>query len=101
MVKLLGPLTSAARALRVVALGLTVAGIGPLVASYAQALGRPTPAYLLTLGTLLLIKVPLVVALGRLGTGGVWAALASGELATAAVALLLLRRLRGNTPKAP
>ncbi|MEV7325881.1 MATE family efflux transporter, partial [Streptomyces sp. NPDC093970] len=34
-------IATAARALRVVALGLTVAGIGPLVASYAQALGRP------------------------------------------------------------
>ncbi|MFD6925754.1 MATE family efflux transporter [Streptomyces sp. NPDC059944] len=86
---------TAAQALRVIAIGLTVAGVGPLVASYAQALGRPKPAYLYSLGSLLLIKVPLVVTLSRLGTGGTWAALATGELATAAAALLLLRRLRG------
>ncbi|GAA2352774.1 MATE family efflux transporter [Streptomyces violaceusniger] len=92
-------IATAAPALRVIALGLTVAGIGPLVASYAQALGRPMPAYTATLGALLLIKVPLVVTLGRLGTSGVWSALAAGELASAAVALLLLRGLRNHTPK--
>ncbi|MFJ8005297.1 MATE family efflux transporter [Streptomyces fagopyri] len=93
-------IATAAQALRVLTVGLAVAGIGPLVSAYAQALGRPAPAYLLTLGTLLLIKVPLIVTLGQLGAGGVWAALASGELATAAVALLFLRHLRGDTPKA-
>ncbi|MFD6529069.1 MATE family efflux transporter [Streptomyces sp. NPDC060184] len=93
--------TAAARALTVVAAGMTVAGIGPLVAAYAQSLGRPAPAYLLSTGTLLLIKVPLVAVLGRLGATGVWSALAAGEVATAAVALLLLRRLHGATPKAP
>ncbi|MFJ9690415.1 MATE family efflux transporter [Streptomyces bacillaris] len=94
-------ITTAAHALRVIAIGLTTAGIGPLVAAYAQALGRPTPAYLISIGTLLLIKVPLVATLGHLGTSGVWAALAAGELATAAAAVLLLRRLRDATPQAP
>ncbi|OKJ72795.1 MATE family efflux transporter [Streptomyces sp. CB02460] len=93
--------TTAGRALRVIALGLTVAGIGPLVAAYSQSLGRPAPAYLMSIGTLLLVKVPLIVALGRLGTGGVWAGLATGELATAAVALVLLRRLSPPNPTAP
>ncbi|WP_416968113.1 MATE family efflux transporter [Streptomyces sp. 4F14] len=86
--------TSAGQALRVLSLGLAVAGIGPLTAAYAQSLGRPAPAYLISIGALLLIKVPLVAVLGRLGTGGVWWALTAGELATAGVALLLLRRLR-------
>ncbi|MEO3754521.1 MATE family efflux transporter [Streptomyces sp. B6B3] len=85
---------TAARALRVMALGLAFAGIAPLVAAYFQSLGRPAPAYVISIGTLLLIKAPLVVALGQLGPTGVWAALTAGELATAAVALLLLRRLR-------
>ncbi|WP_372348362.1 MATE family efflux transporter [Streptomyces sp. KL116D] len=93
--------TTAGQALRVIALGMTAAGIGPLVAAYAQALGRPAPAYLISIGALLLIKVPLIATLGQRGTGGVWAALAAGELATAAVALVLLRRLRETTPKAP
>jgi putative MATE family efflux protein len=98
-------IATAAQALRVIALGLSVAGIGPLVAAYSQALGRPAPAYLISVGALLLIKVPLVAALGRLGTGGVWAGLALGEAATAGLALLLLRRLRGaaatTAPPAP
>lgn len=85
-------------ALRVIALGLAVSGIAPLVAAYFQALGRPAPAYLLTVGTLLLIKVPLIAAFGRLGTGGVWAALAAGEVGTAAVALVLLHRLQPAPP---
>ncbi|MFJ4715354.1 MATE family efflux transporter [Streptomyces sp. NPDC088785] len=93
--------TAAAHALPVIAIGLTVAGIGPLAAAYAQSLGRPAPAYLLTVGTLLLIKVPLIAAVGRLGTTGVWAALAAGEVATAVVALLVLRHLHRATPKAP
>ncbi|WP_329113843.1 MATE family efflux transporter [Streptomyces sp. NBC_01465] len=93
--------TIAGQALPIIAIGLTVAGIGPLVAAYAQSLGRPSPAYLISIGTLLLIKVPLIAALGPLGTTGVWTALAAGEVATAAVALLLLRRLHGSTPKAP
>ncbi|MFD7712114.1 MATE family efflux transporter [Streptomyces sp. NPDC059786] len=96
-----GTVTTAGRALRVIAVGLTAAGIGPLVAAYSQSLGRPAPAYLISIGSLLLIRIPLIVTLGRLGTGGVWAALAAGELATAAVALVLLRRLRGATAKAP
>lgn len=89
---------TAREALRVIALGLTVSGIAPLTAAYFQAVGRPAPAYLVSIGTLLLIKVPLIAALGRLGTGGVWAALAAGEVGTAAVALVLLRRLRFTAP---
>ncbi|MFF4836613.1 MATE family efflux transporter [Streptomyces sp. NPDC001315] len=94
-------IATARQALRVLAIGLTVAGIAPLAAAYAQSLGRPAAAYLISIGSLLLIKVPLLVILGHLGTGGVWAALSAGELATAAGALLLLRRLRGTTPTAP
>lgn len=90
--------STAEQALRVIALGLTVAGIGPLVAAYAQALGCPAPAYLVTIGTLLLIKIPLVLALGRLGPHGIWAALTLGELTTAAVAVLLLRHLGSTRP---
>ncbi|MGW0585851.1 MATE family efflux transporter [Streptomyces sp. NPDC002920] len=87
----------AEHALRILALGQIVAGVAPLTAAYFQALGRPTPAYVLTIGTLIVVKAPLVVVLGRTGTDGVWIGLAAGELVTAAVALLLLRRLRTAT----
>ncbi|MFD5536623.1 MATE family efflux transporter [Streptomyces sp. NPDC127079] len=82
----------AQHALRVIALGQTVAGIAPLTAAYSQALGRPAPAYVLTVGSLLVLKAPLISALGFIwGVSGVWVSLAAGELATAAVALILLR----------
>jgi putative MATE family efflux protein len=78
------------RALRVIGLGFAVAGVAPLVSAYFQAVGRATPSYLISTGSLLLIKAPLVLLLSASGTGGVWAALTLGELASAAFALLLL-----------
>jgi putative MATE family efflux protein len=92
---------TAGHALRIIAVGLAFAGIAPLVAGYAQALGRPAPAYLVSLGTLLLVKVPLIAVLSRLGTDGVWAGVAAGEAASAAVSFVLLLRLRGATTTAP
>ncbi|MDI5972703.1 MATE family efflux transporter [Streptomyces sp. SL13] len=94
-------ITAAGQALPVIAIGLAVAGIGPLAAAYAQSLGRPAPAYVISIGTLLLIKVPLIAVLGRLGTTGVWTALAVGEVGTATVALLVLRCLHAATPTVP
>ncbi|GAB3431493.1 MATE family efflux transporter [Flindersiella endophytica] len=106
VVLLAGPLTAAfiddagvaatARgALRVIAIGLVVAGVAPLVSAYFQSLGRPRPSYLISIGTLVAIKVPLVLALGRAGTTGVWIALAAGEIVTALSAWFVLR-LRGR-----
>ncbi|TFH69830.1 MATE family efflux transporter [Cellulomonas sp. HD19AZ1] len=83
--------TTAVDALRVLAVGFAAAGVSPLVAAYFQALGRPRPAYLLTLGTLVVVKVPLVLGLGAAGPTGTWVALAAGEVVGAVVALVVLR----------
>lgn len=80
-------------ALRVLAVGFTAAGVTPLVAAHAQSLGLPRPAWALAVGTLALVKVPLVVVLGRAGADGVWVALAAGEVVSAGCALVVLRRL--------
>jgi Na+-driven multidrug efflux pump len=80
-------------ALRILAIGFAAAGVTPLVSAYFQALGRPRPSYALAVGTLLLVKVPLVLALGRTGPTGTWTGLAAGELLSAAIALVVLRRL--------
>ncbi|PJI86606.1 MATE family efflux transporter [Luteimicrobium subarcticum] len=85
-----------ADALRVLAVGIAAAGVAPLVSAYFQAIGRPRPSYVISLGTLLVLKVPLVVVLGRLGVIQTWVALAAGEAAAAAVALVVLRRLVGR-----
>lgn len=88
------PAATAEQALRIIAVGYTVAGVAPLISAYCQSLGRAAPSYLISIGTLLAVKVPLVLVLGRLGTNGVWAALAVGEITAAAGALLILRRVR-------
>ncbi|WP_377267825.1 MATE family efflux transporter [Peterkaempfera sp. SMS 1(5)a] len=85
---------TAAAALRIIAVGLAAAGLVPLVSGYFQAVGQPKASYTISVGTLLLIKAPMVLALGSTGVTGVWIALAAGELVSAAAALLLLRWLR-------
>ncbi|MFD2079075.1 putative efflux protein, MATE family [Actinopolymorpha cephalotaxi] len=81
-------------ALRIIALGFAVAGVAPLVSAYFQSLGRARPSYLISVGTILVIKVPLVVAFSHTGSSGVWVSLAMGEVVSALAALVVLRRVR-------
>ncbi|MFE7508567.1 MATE family efflux transporter [Promicromonospora sp. NPDC057488] len=78
-------------ALRIIAAGLAVAGIAPLVSAYFQALGQARPSYLVSIGTLVAIKIPLVLALGHVGPTATWVALAGGDVAAALAALVVLR----------
>jgi putative MATE family efflux protein len=87
---LITPVT--AKAMRILAIGTAAAGVAPLVSAYFQSRGRAAPSYLLSAGTLLLIKFPLVLALARFGDIGVWLGLTVGEIASALAALFLLRR---------
>ncbi|MGW0230700.1 MATE family efflux transporter [Actinopolymorpha singaporensis] len=89
-----GVAATARNALRIIALGFAVAGVAPLVSAYFQSLGRPRPSYLISIGTILAIKVPLVLALSHAGSSGVWVSLAAGELVSALAALVVLRRVR-------
>ncbi|MEU4236751.1 MATE family efflux transporter [Actinoplanes sp. NPDC026619] len=84
---------AAVHALRIIAAGVAVAGVAPLVSAYFQSVGRAAPSYLISAGTLLLIKAPLVLAFSRAGVTGIWVGLAVGEGVSALAALLLLRRL--------
>jgi len=86
--------SSAAGALRIMAIGFAVAGVTPLVSAYFQAVGHPRPSYVLSVGTLVVVKVPLVLVLGHAyGTTGIWVGLAAGELLSAAASALVLRRI--------
>jgi putative MATE family efflux protein len=89
---------TAQHALRIIAIGFATAGVAPVISAYFQAIGRPRPSYLISIGTLLAIKVPLVITLGRTGTTGVWLSLAAGELIAALAAVVILRRLASTTP---
>ncbi|MEU4162883.1 MATE family efflux transporter [Actinoplanes sp. NPDC026670] len=83
---------TAEHALRIIALGFVAAGVTPLISAYWQALGRPALSYVISVGSLLAIKAPLVLVLAHTGVTGVWLALALGEVLTALAALLLSRR---------
>ena len=61
-------IATAVPALRIIALGFAFAGVAPLVSAYFQAIGSPRPSYLISVGTLVVIKVPLVLG-ARLGSG--------------------------------
>jgi Na+-driven multidrug efflux pump len=84
----------ASQALRIIAVAFAFSGVAPLVSAYFQAIGRPTPSYLISIGTLAAIKVPLVVALSVVGPVGIWASIPCGEALSAAAALLILRHDR-------
>lgn len=81
-----------ADALRIIAVGFVLAGVPPLVSAYFQALGFPAPSYAISIGTLLVLKLPLMLLLGMLGPIGIWIALPAGEALSALAAWLLLRR---------
>lgn len=85
--------------LRIIAIGFVFAGIPPLVSAFFQALGSPAPSYLISVGTLLLLKVPLVILLGPLGPTGIWVALPAGEMLSAVVALIVLRSRASRLPQ--
>jgi Na+-driven multidrug efflux pump len=78
--------------LTIVSIGLVFSGVPQLISAYFQAIGRPAASYVLSIGTVILLKIPLVIALVRFGPTGIWMALPLGEAASAAVALLLLRK---------
>jgi putative MATE family efflux protein len=82
----------AVRALRILALSYPLSGIVPLLSARFQALGRPGPSYLISIGSVLAVKVPLLLGLGHLGTAGVWSAFPIAELIAAGLALLVLYR---------
>ena len=65
-----------------------------LVSAYFQPLGRPRPSYVISIGTTVAVKVPLLLVLSRFGTPGLWVSLPLGELVAAGIALVVLRRLR-------
>lgn len=81
-------------ALRIVAAGFVFSGLAPLVSGLFQAVGEPRPSYALSIGTVLLIRLPLVALLGLTGPTGIWIALPLGEALSALAALALVRRSR-------
>ena len=85
----------ATNALRILAFMYPWAGVATLVSAYFQSLGRPRPSYVISIGTIVLVKIPLLLALSRFGTLGLWISFPVAELVAASLALLILRAGNG------
>lgn len=85
-------------ALRLMALSYPLAGVAMLTASALQSIGRDREALLLTLGGVILVKLPvLLISSGLFSLTGIWASQASSELILCIVSLFMLTNLRHKT----
>ncbi len=83
--------SAATEALRIIAIGFAFAGIAHIISAYFQSLGAPTASYLISIGTLVAIKLPLVLVFSMAGPLGIWIALSLGEALSALAAVIVLR----------
>lgn len=80
-------------ALRLLALAYPLGGISVMVAAYFQSIGKAREALLITLGGILLVKLPVLLLAARLfSLTGIWISEAISELILCVLALLMLRR---------
>lgn len=85
-------------ALRLMALAYPLTGVSLITAASFQSVGRVKEALLLTLGGIILIKLPVLLLAARLfSLTGIWAAEASSELILCIVAIIMLKRFQGKT----
>ena len=79
-------------ALRLMTLACPICGISLLVAAYFQSVGRAKEALTITLGGIILVKLPvLLLAAKLLGLNGIWLSEAISEFFLCVVSLILLR----------
>lgn len=80
-------------ALRLLSLACPLSGISVMVAASFQAVGRAKEAFLITLGGIILVKLPvLLLASSLFSLTGIWAAEAVSECILSIISLLMLRR---------
>jgi len=79
-------------ALRLMALAYPLGGISVMIAAYFQSVGRAMEALLLTLGSILLVKLPVLLLSSSLfSLTGIWASEAVSEFFLCIISLLMLR----------
>ncbi len=84
-------------ALRLLALAYPLTGVAMITAASFQSIGRAKEALLLTLGGILLVKLPVLLLATRFfSLTGIWASEASSELILCLVSLLMLRNFQGR-----
>jgi len=86
-------------ALRLLSLAYPVSGVWILSAAYFQSTGEAREALALTLGGILLVKLPvLFLASALFAVKGIWASEAASELLLASVSLVMLWRRGTRCP---
>jgi putative MATE family efflux protein len=91
-------ITEGQAALRLMALACPVGGISVMVAAYFQSAGRAKEALLITLGGIILVKLPvLLLASSLFSLTGIWVSEAVSELILCVVSLLMLRSYQEKT----
>jgi len=84
-------------ALQLMALACPVVGISLMIAAYFQSVGRAKEALFITLGGIILIKLPvLLLASGLFSLTGIWVSEAVSELILCIVSLVMLRNYQAS-----
>jgi putative MATE family efflux protein len=84
-------------ALRLLALAYPLTGVAMVTAASFQSVGRAKEALLLTLGSIILVKLPVLLLAARLfSLTGIWASEASSELILCVVAIIMLKHFQGK-----
>ncbi|HML20330.1 MAG TPA: MATE family efflux transporter [Aggregatilinea sp.] len=79
-------------ALRLMAFACPLGGVSVMIAAYFQSIGQAREALLLTLGGIILVKLPVLLLASRLfSLTGIWASAAVSEFILGVVAFLMLR----------
>lgn len=79
-------------ALRLLALSYPVSGVAIMVAAYFQSVGKAKNAFILTLGGIFLVKLPVLLLASMLfALNGIWVSEVTSELILCVIALLMLR----------
>jgi len=93
-----GIISEGQTAIRLLALGYPLSGVGILVAAFFQAVGKPKQALWLAVGGILLVKLPvLLLASSFFGLNGIWLSGAISDLILAVVSLMMLRSYLDQT----
>lgn len=85
--------------MRVMFVGIPIVGIQIIASSYFQALGRARPAFVLSLMRQLLILIPLILILpriGNLGIWGIWIAIPISDILSTFISGLIFRTSMKN-----
>ena len=84
-------------ALRLMALACPLGGISVMVAAYFQSAGRAKEALMITLGGIILVKLPVLLLSSSLfSLTGIWISEAVSEVILGIIALLMLRNYQGK-----